>query len=105
MAERAVDFAGGDTLIDQPFQARHLEGMVRCYMAGDRVAGFGHQLVRALAAPEDGPASPRLYSAPDDPRFQRLRAAMEQDWTPGLTRRLAIAPDDLPVIWDADFLL
>jgi hypothetical protein len=106
IAERTADFApavGG--LVEQPFQARHLEGMVRCYMAGDRVAGFGHQLVRALAAPEDGPASPRLYSGPDDPRFQRLRAAMEADWTPGLTRLLAIAPDDLPVIWDADFLL
>jgi len=106
IAERATDFApavGG--LVEQPFQARHLEGMIRCYMAGDRVAGFGHQMVRALAAPEDGPASPRLYSGPDDPRFQRLRAAMERDWTPGLARLLAIAPDDLPVIWDADVLL
>ncbi len=106
IAERAGDFSaevGG--LVEQPFQARHLEGMVRCYMAGDRVAGFGHQLVRALAAPEDGPAGPRLYSGPTDPRFQRLRAAMERDWVPGLARLLEIAPDDLPVIWDADVLL
>jgi hypothetical protein len=42
---------------------------------------------------------------PADPRFPRLRAAMERDWTPGLARLLDIAPDDLPVIWDADFLL
>lgn len=106
LAERAADFdpaVGG--LVDQPFQTRHLEGMVRCYMSGDRVAGFGHQMVRALAEPEDGAASPRLYSGPADPRFQRLRALMEREWTPGLSRLLDIAPDDLPVIWDADFLL
>jgi hypothetical protein len=105
MAERAADFGEAGGLVDQPFQPRHLEGMVRCYMSGDRVAGFGHQMVRALAAAEDGPAGPRLYSGPEDPRFQRLRGLMERDWTPGLCRRLGIAPDDLPVIWDADLLL
>ena len=105
MAECVPYFEDGGGLIDQAFQARHLEGMVRCYMAGDRVAGFGHQLVRALAAPEDGPAGPRLYSGPDDPRFQRLRGLMEQEWAPGLARCLEIDPDGLPVIWDADFLL
>jgi hypothetical protein len=105
IAERAGDFDEAGGLVEQPFQQRHLEGMVRCYMAGDRVAGFGHQLVRALADPEHGPAPPRLYSGPADPRFQRLRAAMERDWAAGLCRTLSIAPDDLPVIWDADFLL
>ncbi|HXA38784.1 MAG TPA: Cj0069 family protein [Phenylobacterium sp.] len=105
MAERAADFTAGGGLVDQPFQPRHLEGMVRCYMSGGRVAGFGRQLVRALAPPEAGPAGPRLYSGPNDARFQRLRALMEGDWTPGLARRLGIAPDDLPVIWDADLLL
>jgi hypothetical protein len=79
--------------------------MVRCYMSGGKVAGFGHQLVRALAAPGDGPASPRLYSGADDARFQRLRGLMETDWTPGLVRLLGLRVDDLPVIWDADFLL
>jgi len=67
--------------------------------------GFGHQLVRALAAPKDGPAGPRLYSGPGDPRFQRLRALMEREWAPGLAQLLDIHPDALPVIWDADFLL
>jgi hypothetical protein len=105
IAEREGDFGEAGGLVEQPFQPRHLEGMVRCYMAGDRVAGFGHQLVRALADPEHGPAPPRLYSGPSDPRFQKLRALMERDWAPGLCRILEIAPDDLPVIWDADFLL
>lgn len=105
MAERAGDFDEAGGLVDQPFQARLMDGMVRCYMTGDRVAGFGHQLVRALAPPEAGPAGPRLYSGPDDSRFQRLRASMERDWAPGLAQRLGIDPSDLPVIWDADFLL
>jgi hypothetical protein len=105
MSERAADFADAGMLIDQPFQPRHLEGMIRCYLSGDRVAGFGHQLVRALAPPEAGPAGPRLYSGPDDPRFQSLRTLVERDWTPGMARLLSIDLDNLPVIWDADFLL
>ena len=102
--ERHEDFGMGGGLVDQPFQARHMDGMVRCYMSGERVAGFGHQLVRALADREAGPAGPRLYSGPDDDRFQSLRAVMEGDWTPGMARCLGIELSDLPVIWDADFL-
>ena len=37
-------------------------------------------------------------------RFQGLRSAMENDWTPGMARLLQIETDDLPIIWDADFL-
>jgi hypothetical protein len=105
MAERLEDFDAGGGLVDQPFQARLLEGMVRCYMSGGQVVGFGHQMVRALAPPEAGPAGPRLYSGADDVRFQNLRGVIEADWTPGLARLLDIASHELPVIWDADFLL
>ncbi|ACL62987.1 Cj0069 family protein [Methylobacterium nodulans] len=105
MEERAVNFTAAGTLIDQPFQARHLEGMIRCYLSGDQVVGFGHQLVRALAPPEAGPAGPRLYFGPDDPRFQRLRGLLEQEWTPQMAHLLGLGLGDLPVIWDADFLL
>jgi hypothetical protein len=41
LLERREDFGMGGGLVDQPFQARHLDGMVRCYMSGERVAGFG----------------------------------------------------------------
>ena len=30
---------------------------------------------------------------------------MEDEWTPQLTTLLEIAPRDLPMIWDADFML
>ena len=94
-------------VIDQPFQARLNEGVVRCYMAGDRCAGFGHQKVKALV---DAPAARaeagrRLYTSNADPRFARLRRLMEDEWTPQLTSLLDIARRDLPMIWDADFML
>jgi hypothetical protein len=94
-------------VIDQPFQPRLGEGVVRCYMAGDRCAGFGHHKVKALneqpAARAE--AGPRLYTSNADQRFQRLRRLMEDEWTPQLTALLDIACHDLPMIWDADFML
>src|SRR5215831_4779201 len=64
--ERCVGYFEDGCVIDQPFQARLQEGVVRC-------AGFGHQKVKALI---DAPAAraatgPRLYTSNADPRFQR----------------------------------
>ncbi len=105
--ERCVEYFEDGGVIDQPFQARLSEGVVRCYMAGDRCAGSGHQKVKALV---DAPAlraeaGPRLYTSNADPHFQRLRRLMEDEWTPQLTSRLDVARGDLPIIWDADFML
>jgi len=105
--ERCLEYFEDGCVVDQPFQVRLGEGVVRCYMAGDRCAGFGHQKVKALV---DGPtarseAGQRLYSSNADPRFQRLRRFMEEEWTPQLTSLLAIPQRDLPMIWDADFML
>src|SRR5262249_432035 len=41
-------FSRGDGMIDQIYQRRLADGMVRCYLVRDRVAGFGEQLVNAL---------------------------------------------------------
>jgi Domain of unknown function (DUF6815) len=106
--ERCVEYFVEDgCVIDQPFQARLSEGVVRCYMAGDRCAGFGHQKVKALVEAPTArvEAGPRLYTSKAEPRFQRLRRLMEEEWTPQLTSLLAIPPHDLPMIWDADFML
>ena len=104
-------FAGSGRLIDQPFQARLPEGMIRCYMVQDRVVGFGRQLIKALmpppardAPPEAALPGPRIMSGADYPPFQALRAKMEGEWVPAMLRRLDIEPASLPVIWDADFL-
>lgn len=104
--ERCVGYFEDGCVIDQPFQMRVTEGVVRCYMAGRRCAGFGHQKVRALvdAPAERTEAGPRLYTSNADPRFQRLRRLMEDEWTPQLISLLGIAQRDLPMIWDADFM-
>jgi hypothetical protein len=105
--DRCAEYFEDDCVVDQPFQARLIEGVVRCYMAGDRCAGFGHQKVKALieSPAARAEAGPRLYSSNADPRFQRLRRLMEVDWTPQLTSLLDIERRDLPMIWDADFML
>jgi hypothetical protein len=105
--QRCAAYFEDGCVIDQPFQARLSEGVVRCYMAGDRCAGFGTQKVKALV---DAPAAraeagPRRYSPSADPRFQRLRRLMEDEWTPQLTSLLEIPRRDLPMVWDADFML
>src|SRR5829696_4239912 len=103
---RCLEYFDDGCVIDQPFQARLSEGVVRCYMAADRCAGFGFQKVKALVdSPADrADAGPRVYTSNADPRFQRLRRLMEDEWTPQLTSLLDIAPADLPMIWDADFM-
>lgn len=102
-------FDAGGHMVDQAWQPRLAEGMTRAYMVRDRVAGFGHQAVNALfPAPPGGPApqpGPRLYSGPDDARFQTLRRRLEDEWVQQLCRSTATPAERLPLLWDADFLL
>lgn len=103
-------FAAGGSVIDQPYQARLVDGMVRCYLVRDTVVGFGEQLVNALyPAADPAPSSrppepgPRLYYPTTRPDFQVLRTRMEVDWVPQLCDLLDLQREELPVIWDADF--
>jgi hypothetical protein len=95
-------------MIDQPWQPRLEEGMVRAYLVEDRVAGFGHQAVNALYPGREGlPApqpGPRLYHGPDLPPFQDLRKRLETQWIDMLCERAAVARDRLPFLWDCDFM-
>jgi hypothetical protein len=104
-------FAWGGCIIDQPFQPRLPDGMIRCYMGTDKVVGFGHQLIKALIPPpSEGPDSPaaqpgpRIMRGPDAEPFQALRAKIETEWTPQMMDVLGIDRRSLPIIWDADFL-
>jgi hypothetical protein len=105
--ERCAEYFEDGCVVDQPFQVRLSEGVVRCYMAGDRCAGFGHQKVKALVETPAAraEAGPRLYTSNADPRFQRLRRLMEDEWVPQMISLLEIRSSDLPMIWDADFML
>ena len=70
-------FTEDGCIVDQPFQPRLPDGMIRCYMGGDKVVGFGHQLIKALIPPPpEGPNSPAAQSGPrimHGPTLQRFK--------------------------------
>jgi hypothetical protein len=105
-------FAGDGRMIDQAYQARLPDGMIRCYLVHEKVAGFGHQAINALypappgAPPEDAPQpGPRLYHPATLAQFQPLKQRLESEWVPAMQRLLGIETEQLPVLWDCDFLL
>jgi hypothetical protein len=95
--------AGGH-LIDQAWQPRIAEGMVRAYLVADRVAGFGHQAINALH-PQHLQPGPRLYHGPDLPAFQGLRQRLETHWLGLLCACTGVPASQLPLLWDCDFML
>jgi hypothetical protein len=108
----AAYFAGDGGVVDQVWQPRLPEGMIRCYLVHGRVAGFGHQAINALcpappgAPPQAAPLpGPRLYHPPTMAAFQPLRRQLEEEWVPALQRLVGIETARLPVLWDCDFLL
>ncbi len=105
-------FTKDGRMIDQAWQARLPEGMVRCYVVDNKVAGFGVQGIVALypaphgAPPEEAPSpSPRLYHPATLQPYQRLKSLLEDEWLPDLQRRMNLMPEHLPALWDLDFLL
>jgi hypothetical protein len=111
MSECEVYFSDGGCIIDQLFQQRLPDGMIRCYMGTDKVVGFGHQLIRALILPPpegpDAPSAqpgPRIMHPATAPEFQALRMMMENEWVPQMMQLFGLERDALPIIWDADFL-
>ncbi len=111
VAQCQAYFSAGSGMIDQAYQPRLPEGMIRCYLVGGEVAGFGEQLVNMLVPPPAGASpdevplpGPRLYFPPTRPDFQRLKQKLEGEWIGGLCRAVGLGPSELPVLWDADFL-
>jgi hypothetical protein len=105
-------FSANGLMIDQEYQERLPEGMIRCYLVHDKVVGFGHQAINALfpalvGAPpaEAPPPGPRVYHPPTMAEFQILKRKLEQEWVPAAQRLLEIDTEDLPILWDCDFLL
>ncbi len=106
-----IYFTGSGRIIDQAYQERLVEGMVRCYLVGNKVVGFGHQAINALyPAPADGSPGdaptpgPRLYHPPETLAFQAIKTKMENEWLDVFCRTLDIETGSLPLLWDADFL-
>lgn len=96
--------AWSGSLVDQAYQDRLADGMVRCYFTGTRVAGFGRQWPKGLLDGLQGPAPATVMQGPGTPEWQSLRQQAEAEWVQQMTAVLGLSPELLPVIWDADFL-
>jgi hypothetical protein len=98
----------GGHMIDQAWQPRLVDGMVRAYLVEDRVGGFGHQAINALyparADEAPPPTGPRLYYGADLAQFQGLKQQLESSWVEMLRTRLGVSRDRLPMLWDCDFM-
>jgi hypothetical protein len=98
-------FAWSGCLADQAFQDRLADGMLRCYFSCDQVVGFCRQWPAGLLDdPHQRTAPASVMEGPDVPDCQALRVKAETEWVPQMLSILGIGPDDLPVIWDAEFL-
>jgi hypothetical protein len=102
-------FEGEGRLIDQEFCPRIVEGMVRCYMCGGELAGFGRQYPAGYGGEVDagrtfGLPAAKTMLPPEEPQFSGLRKSLERDWTPAMQQVLGVDDGSLPALWDADFL-
>ena len=98
-------FAWSGFLIDQPFQPRLADGMIRAYFVHDHLVGFQHQWPTALLHSDQAVRpDPRGMEDPGTPMYQPLRKSLETEWIPALPPLLDLDATALPVIWDADFL-
>ena len=101
-------FSNKGLLIDQEWNNYIVNGMVRCYVTGRKVAGFGYQEINALYDPGGEtyiPPGKRYYFTEKCGLFNDLKEIMENKWVPQLMDKLSIADNMMPVIWDADFFI
>jgi hypothetical protein len=101
-------FSNSGRIIDQAFQGRLSEGMIRCYLVQDEVVGFCHQWPKGLlpATPETDAAATRerVMEPPSTPAYQALKTKIEAEWVPQMKGLLDLDAASMPAIWDADFL-
>jgi hypothetical protein len=110
MGQRDDCFVDGGSLVDQPFVPRVAEGIIRAYLVIGEVVGFARQQPDSAAATGPGhnvlglPSAKTMFPA-DAPEFGRLRDRLEHEWVPDMCDALDFPAADLPLLWDADFLL
>ena len=98
-------FANGGMMIEQPFQERITDGMIRVYLTHDEVVGFAHQFPSGLRPESAGEPPPgKRFEEANADRFQELRERVEKEWVPEMQQLLDLDRASLPVIWDIDFL-
>jgi hypothetical protein len=99
-------FESDGLVVEQPFQERIGEGLIRVYLTHDQVVGFAHQYPAGLrpASAGEAPRPGKRFDVAGAKPFQLLRERVESEWLPELQQTLNLAREELPVIWDIDFL-
>jgi len=101
-------FLNDGLLVDQEWNRNIVNGMVRCYLTGAKVAGFGYQEINALYSLNDEryiPPGKRYYFTENCGLFRDLKEIMEESWVPQMQKILSVENSLLPVIWDSDFFI
>lgn len=100
-------FFNSGLLIEQEWNAHLTNGIVRCYLSGNKVAGFGYQEINALYELNNKyfPPSKRYYFTENCGLFSDLKQIMEKRWVPQLQKEQSISDEMMPVVWDADFFI
>ena len=105
-------FENGGLIINQEWAKGITNGMVRCYLTGTKVSGFGYQETVALCPLSDNPKetsirpiSRRFYFSENCGLFQDLRKIMEEKWVPQLQEIHSVADESMPLLWDIDLFI
>lgn len=106
-AQMNAYFLDGNPVVNQEWNNNILNGVVRCYLSGNEVVGFGYQEVNALYPRLSGPVAPgkRYYFTGKCGLFQDLRSLMETEWINELLSIADLPESALPVIWDIDLFI
>jgi hypothetical protein len=104
-------FENDGLLINQKWAESITNGMVRAYITGAKVSGFGYQESVALCPVTDGseskvrPTSKRFYFSEACGLFQDLRTILDTKWIPQLQEIHSISDEDMPLLWDIDLFI
>ena len=96
-------FNNGGMLINQQWIDSISNGMVRAYITGSKISGFGYQETVALDPYYS--TSKRFYFSEHCGLFQDLRNVLESKWIPELKEIHSISDDKMSLLWDIDFFI
>ena len=89
-------FDEGALMVEQPFQERISDGMIRVYLTHDTVVGFAHQYPAGLRSESAGEPPPgKVFELATATGYEHLRNLMESSWVPAachLGCRLPLRP-------------
>ena len=108
--ELSIYFENGGCMIDQKWVDGIGNGVVRCFVTGNRVGCFSYNESVALCPDPVDPSKRRPFGSgysftKECGLFQDLRKIMETKWIPQLKEIHSIPEEKVPLLWDFDFFI